>query len=113
MPNYRIVKFDEVKPVPCPCGVSRRAFLDDPDRPASMHLLQVDGEAATHYHKNSTELYLVLEGEGRMDLDGEPVPVGPMTALMIKPGCRHRAVGKLKIIVVPIPAFDPDDEWTD
>ena len=82
---------DEVKPVPCPCGVSRRAFLDDPDRTASMHLLEVDGEATTHYHKKPTELYLILEGEGRLDLDGEPVPVGPMTAIMIKPGCRHRA----------------------
>jgi hypothetical protein len=32
---------------------------------------------------------------------------------MIKPGCRHRAIGKLKILNIPIPAFDPDDEFFD
>ncbi len=36
-----------------------------------------------------------------------------MTALLIRPGCRHRAVGKLKRVNVPVPAFDPDDEWCD
>jgi len=32
---------------------------------------------------------------------------------MIRPGCRHRAVGKLTMLIVPIPAFDPNDEWFD
>ena len=40
-------------------------------------------------------------------------PVKPMTAIYIKPGCRHRAIGKLKIINIPIPAFDERDEWFD
>jgi len=33
--------------------------------------------------------------------------------IFIKPGCRHRAVGKIKIINVCIPPFDPQDEWFD
>ena len=60
-----------------------------------------------------TEIYLVLEGEGHLELDGELVPVRPMTTVYIKPGCRHRAVGRLKIINIPVPAFDPEDEWFD
>jgi len=39
--------------------------------------------------------------------------VKPFTAIFIKPGCRHRAVGKMRIINVSIPAFDPQDEWFD
>jgi len=113
MTKYMIARFDEIDPVRCPCGFSRRAFLEDPDRVASMHLLDVKGDARTHYHKTLTEIYLVLEGEGHLELDGEMVPVKPMTAALIKPGCRHRAVGDLRIIVVPVPAFDPDDEWAD
>ena len=31
----------------------------------------------------------------------------------IRPGCRHRAVGQLKVINIPIPAFDPADEYFD
>jgi mannose-6-phosphate isomerase-like protein (cupin superfamily) len=60
-----------------------------------------------------TEIYLVLEGEGHMELNGELVPVKPMTSVLIQPGCRHRAVGKLKVTVIAIPAFDPADEWFD
>ena len=61
----------------------------------------------------SGEIYLVLEGEGHMELDGELVAVKPMTAILIKPGCRHRAVGNLRIVNIPVPAFDPHDEWFD
>ena len=66
-----------------------------------------------HYHKRLTEMYLILEGEGQLELDGELVPVRPMTAVLIQPGCRHRAVGRLRVAVIPIPAFDPQDEWFD
>ena len=31
----------------------------------------------THYHKKLTEIYLVLEGEGHLQLDGELHPVKP------------------------------------
>jgi hypothetical protein len=48
-----------------------------------------------------------------MYLDGDMVPVEPMTGILIKPGCRHRAVGELQIAIVAIPAFDPEDEYFD
>lgn len=76
-------------------------------------MVDIEIDAQVHYHKKMTEIYLILEGEGFMELDGERIPVKPMTSIFIKPGCRHRAVGKLKIINVPIPAFDPADEWFD
>jgi hypothetical protein len=55
----------------------------------------------------------VLEGEGHLELDGERVPVKPLTCVLIMPGCRRRAVGRLWILNVPVPAFDPADEWFD
>ena len=111
--NYMIAQLDEVSPVPCPCGQARRAFAT-PDNPtATLHMVDIKTDSETHYHKKLTEIYLVLEGEGHMELDGERVPVKPMTAVMIKPGCRHRAVGRLRIINIPVPAFDPADEWFD
>jgi mannose-6-phosphate isomerase-like protein (cupin superfamily) len=58
-------------------------------------------------------MYLVLEGNGHIELDGKLFPVKPMTAILIKPGCRHRAIGKLRIVNIPVPAFDADDEWFD
>lgn len=108
-----ISQLDEVSPVKCPCGFSRRAFVTPDNATATIHLVDIQEDAQTHYHKKLTEIYLVLEGEGFMELDGERFPVKPMTTIFIKPGCRHRAIGKLKIVNIPVPAFDPADEWFD
>ena len=111
--NYRVAQLDEVPPTACPCGQARRAFAGEAGAAASVHLVDISLDARTHYHKRMTEIYLVLEGEGHLELDGERVPVKPMTAVYIKPGCRHRAVGKMRIINIPVPAFDPADEYED
>jgi mannose-6-phosphate isomerase-like protein (cupin superfamily) len=113
MPNYLICQLDEAPPQPCPCGVARRAFAEPGQNVASIHLVQIHRDSRTHYHKKMTEIYLILEGQGRMELDGEIVPVKPLTAVYIKPGCRHRALGQLRILNIPVPAFDENDEWFD
>ena len=113
MGNYAVAQMDEIEAVACPCGWARRAFVDDPDQVATLHVTDITAEARAHYHKRLTEIYLILAGEGYMELDGEQVPVRPMTGVLIKPGCRHRAVGQIRAAIVPIPAFDPADEWFD
>ncbi len=112
MAAYRIARLDEIPAVPCPCGMARRAFVSA-DSPASIHVVDISREARAHHHERHTEIYLVLEGEGHVELDGELVPVRPLTTIMIPPGCRHRAVGNLRIVNVSIPPFDPADERLD
>jgi mannose-6-phosphate isomerase-like protein (cupin superfamily) len=111
--NYMITQLDAVEPTRCPCGFARRGFAVPENTVATIHLVDIQHDSRVHYHRKMTEIYLVLEGEGFMELDGERIPVKPMSSIFIKPGCRHRAVGKLKIVNVPIPAFDPHDEWFD
>lgn len=111
--RYSIIHLDEIPPTPCPCGSARRAFVDDPDRVASLHVVETDGQARLHYHKQTTEIYYILQGEGQIELDGQSHPVRPGSAILIKPGCRHRLIGNVKFINVPVPAFDPADEWCD
>ena len=113
MKNYLVAQLDQLPPQPCPCGTTRRAFASGENSVASVHQVEIHEDARTHYHKGMTEIYVVLEGVGEMELDGERVPVRPMSSIMIKPGCRHRAIGKLKILNIAIPAFDPADEWFD
>jgi mannose-6-phosphate isomerase-like protein (cupin superfamily) len=111
--RYAVSQLDTLPKIACPCGETRRAFAT-PDNPvATIHLVEISADSRPHYHKRLTEIYLVLEGEGRMELDGDIVPLKPMTTVLIKPGCRHRAVGALRIVNIPIPAFDPADEWFD
>ena len=113
--NYAIAHFDEISALPCPCGLSQRAFATPDNQTATIHKVDIREDAQVHYHKKLTEIYLILETEGEafIELDGEKFPLKPMTTVMIKPGCRHRAIGKMKLINVSIPAFDPGDEWLD
>jgi mannose-6-phosphate isomerase-like protein (cupin superfamily) len=113
--NYILAQLDEIPAVACPCGQSRRAFVSPENKTATLHMVDIGEDSAVHYHKTMTEIYIILEGTGHMELDGRKVPVKPLTAVFIPPGCRHRAVGKLRVVNVPIPAFDPKskDEWFD
>ncbi len=113
MKNYMVAQLDEVPGVPCPCGTARRAFAEGGDGLASVHLTDISADSQVHYHRRMTEIYVILEGEGYMELDGERIPVKPKTSVFIKPGCRHRAIGNMRCLIVPIPAFDERDEWFD
>ena len=114
-PRYRIVDFSDLRGVACPCGTARRAFADVEEFPATVHVNQISEDARAHYHKRLTETYYFLEcGPGaKMQLDGELAPVKPGMAILIPPGVRHRAAGKMKVLILVLPKFDPADEWFD
>ena len=78
-----------------------------------MHLLDLAEEPVCHYHRKTTEIYVILEGEGHLELDGELIAVKPFSAVMIKPGCRHRGIGKLRLFNISVPRFDPEDFFYD
>jgi len=113
MKNYLIAQLDAIPPLSCPCGLTRRAFVLPENSTATLHLVDISRDSQVHYHQKLTEIYLILEGTGHLELDGETVPVKPMTAVLIKPGCRHRAVGPLRLLNIAVPAFDPADEHFD
>jgi mannose-6-phosphate isomerase-like protein (cupin superfamily) len=99
-------RLDAIEPRACSCGQTRRAFVDVEPGTASVHLLDVDA-ATSHYHRKATEIYVVLEGEGQVELDGVAHPAGPLSAFLIPPGTRHRAIGELRALVVAIPPRQP------
>ena len=72
-------------------------------------------DAKLHYHKKLTETYFFLEGgvDAKMELDGDIVPVRPGVCIRIPPCVRHRAIGRMQVLIVAIPKFDPADEWLD
>jgi mannose-6-phosphate isomerase-like protein (cupin superfamily) len=112
-PRFAVAQLDEIPPVPCPCGQARRAFGEPWNTLATVHLTDICADSRTHYHRKMTEIYIVLEGDGHLEADGEIIPLKPMTTVMIRPGCKHRAVGNLRILNIPMPPFDPADEFED
>ena len=113
--RFEVVDFADIHGVSCPCGTARRAFGDAEDFPATIHQTEISLDAQTHYHRCLTEVYYILECEAGagLELDGERVPLAPGRCVLIRPGVRHRAVGRMKVLVVVVPKFDPTDEWFD
>ncbi len=113
--GYELVDFDQLQGVTCPCGSARRAFVDVDDFPGTIHLTEISTDARLHYHKRLTETYYFLQCEpgAQLQLDDERIDVHPGLCVLIRPGTRHRAVGKMKVLIVVFPKFDPEDEWFD
>ena len=114
-PGWEIADFAAIPGTPCPCGTARRAFTDIDDFPATVHVTEISEDAQLHYHRRLTETYYFLEcdNNARLQLDGESIAVRPGMCVMIRPGTRHRAIGKMKVLIVVFPKFDPEDEWFD
>jgi len=110
-----LADFSRIEPVPCPCGHARRAFTDVMAFPGTLHVTEISVDARLHYHRRLTETYYFLEcdDDARMELDGELVSVKPGVSVVIPPGVRHRGVGRMKVLIVVFPKFDPEDEWFD
>lgn len=91
------------------CGWRDRLISrEDTNVAAWAHAVDIDG-AKEHYHKRSTELYYVLEGEGAVVLDGVEHPVRPGSMVHIPPGVVHGARGRMRVLVVGVPDIADDD----
>jgi len=112
---FAIADLPTVAPVKCPCGQSRRGFVRPDNTIATIHQVDISADARAHYHKVLTETYYFLECQGAcfLELDGARHAVKPGMAVMIRPGTRHRAVGKMKILNFVVPPFNERDEWFD
>jgi mannose-6-phosphate isomerase-like protein (cupin superfamily) len=66
-----------------------------------------------HFHRQSEEIYVVLDGEGDLEIDGETRRVGPGDAALIPPGAWHviRAVGALRFLCCCAPPYSHEDTY--
>ncbi len=111
--RFKIENFKQLSGQRCPCGSAKRAFTSESEKTATIHLVEINQDSRVHYHKRTTEIYYILEGNGQIELDTELFNIEPGMTILIKPGCRHRAIGKMKILNIPVPAYDSDDEFFD
>ena len=113
--GYEVVDFQAVPGVACPCGEARRGLADVKDFPGTIHVTSISKDARRHYHKQLTEVYYFLEcgPDAQMELNDDRLAVHPGMCVMIRPGTRHRALGEMKVLIVVLPKFDPQDEWFD
>jgi len=79
-----------------------------------LHVTRIT-DSVLHYHKLCTEVYYILEGRGKMELNGDVVDVEPEMIVFIEPMTRHRLWSDegVRTIVFGTPALEPDDEYFD
>jgi mannose-6-phosphate isomerase-like protein (cupin superfamily) len=104
----------DVSPVPCPCGFSTRIVTARDGAPCSLHITDIT-TAKRHYHRRTTEVYTILEGTGKIELDDRWFDIRPGSTVFIPAGTRHRIVAdtNIRTVVVAVPPFDAEDEFAD
>ena len=66
-----------------------------------------------HQHRVTEEIYVVLEGEGELEVDGERRGVGPGDAILIPAGAWHEITAKseLRFLCCCVPPYTDDDTY--
>ncbi|MSR32706.1 MAG: cupin domain-containing protein [Gemmataceae bacterium] len=112
--GFRVLQAREATTVPCSCGSSARILNRADGAACNLHVTAIR-DSVLHYHKHCTEVYYILEGKGKMELNATVVDVEPGTVVYIEPYTRHRLWSEqgVKTIVAGFPAWDPADEHYD
>jgi mannose-6-phosphate isomerase-like protein (cupin superfamily) len=68
-----------------------------------------------HYHARTEEIYVMLEGSGRMEVAGDERDVGPGDAILIPPRAWHEieasAAGELRFLCCCAPPYSDADTF--
>src|SRR6476660_1276789 len=75
--------------------------------------IPVGGATTAHYHRTTEELYLVVEGRGRLVIDGEERELAEGDCALIAPGATHKLhnTGEtpLRVLCACAPAYSDAD----
>ena len=99
-------------------GSTIRSILDATNAPVQNQSLaeaSLPAGAATerHYHKQSEEIYFILDGHGMMEIDGEQQEVGPGDAILIPPGAWHQITAStaIRFLCCCAPVYAHEDTY--
>lgn len=92
----------EVQPWAETCGQIRTLIDAADEAAAEVHHVEID-HAKLHYHKQTDEVYYVIEGQGTMVLDDEIIELHRGVVVYVPRGVKHKAIGKLVVLTVCIP----------
>jgi mannose-6-phosphate isomerase-like protein (cupin superfamily) len=68
-----------------------------------------------HYHRQTEEIYYLVEGTGEIEVDGERAQLGPGDAVLIPPGAWHQiradGAGPLRFLCCCAPPYRHEDTF--
>jgi len=66
-------------------------------------------ESRLHLHRRTTEIYVVLEGRGKVRVGKMAIPVEKGDVVKIPPNTPHKVVGRVRLFVISLPPWRRDD----
>jgi mannose-6-phosphate isomerase-like protein (cupin superfamily) len=110
--GYLVRNLADAPTVRSECGQSTRPLTFPDATVCSLHVTFIK-DSVRHYHRECTEVYYILQGRGKMELDDDIVEVGPGLVLYIEPCTAHRLYSEegVQTIVFGVPAYRQDDEF--
>lgn len=113
-----LLNLDGQKPFTTKDGSTIRSILDRTNAPVEKQSLaeaRVSAGASTqrHHHKVTEEFYFILEGVGKIEVDGETRHVRPGDAILIPPGAWHTITASeaLRFLCCCAPPYSHDDTY--
>jgi quercetin dioxygenase-like cupin family protein len=67
-----------------------------------------------HYHARSEEIYLIVDGSGELEVDGETRSVAAGDAILIPPGSWHELTARadgVRLLCCCVPPYTDDDTF--
>jgi mannose-6-phosphate isomerase-like protein (cupin superfamily) len=95
-------------------GSTIREYLHTDVQSLAEALLGPGQATRRHYHAQSEEIYLIVEGDGELEVDGETRPVAAGDAILIPPGAWHELTAGdagIRLLCCCVPAYSDDDTY--
>jgi quercetin dioxygenase-like cupin family protein len=95
-------------------GSTIREYLHTDVQSLAEASLDAGQSTQRHYHARSEEIYLIIEGGGELEVDGDRRVVGPGDAILIPAGSWHQltaADSGMTLLCCCVPPYSDDDTF--
>lgn len=95
-------------------GSTIREYLHTAAQSLAEATLEPGQGTRRHYHRLAEEIYLIVEGSGTLEVDGETAEVVSGDAILIPPGAWHELVAGsdgVRLLCCCVPPYAHDDTF--
>ncbi len=109
-----LVCYESLEPFVTKDGSIIREYVHTAAQSLAEATLEPGQSTERHYHRLSEEIYLIVAGGGRLEVDGDEREVGAGDAILIPAGAWHRleaGSGGTRLLCCCVPAYSHDDTY--
>src|SRR5437868_3283407 len=112
--GYLVRRIQDAPTIHSACGQSTRPLTASDGVACNLHVTFIT-DSVKHYHRQCTEVYYILEGQGKMELNDDVIEVEPGMVVYIEPYTAHRLSSPegVRTVVFGVPALRAEDEYFD